>query len=180
MDEATLAKVKELTGLFDEREGGYKNATKKIFDFVAPTVLAAMYDLFDAPYENVTWLEVQATENILMVVASVVYREQQKVPEIIEQLSPRTTEGSVTTARLFRVGVPVDIAFTTKEGVAEYLTRMAQASINKRKPSLVVKPLEDANVPVVNRDVEFDTSGLSKEQMQQLLLFQSMAKGVKH
>ena len=183
MDEKTLEKIKLLINLFEDRERLHQLSTEKILDYLGPTVLEGLYTLFNAPYENVTWLETQLVEDIVLIVASIEYDHDEDVPDIIQALSPMPVTGQPS-IRLFRVGVPLDMVFTTKEEIAEYLTGTAQSAAKKLRTQMEDIE-EEGSVPVEiekqkPQQTEFDTSELTHDQKQQLLMYNEDKKGTKH
>jgi hypothetical protein len=181
VDSNQIKQIKRLVELFEERDRLYQQSTEKILEAVGPTALEALFTLFDVRYESVTWLEAQLVDNIMLIVASIAYEDDSKVPDIIRALSPVPEEGRPT-IRLFRVGLPIELIFKTKEEIVEYLTQAAEPAAKRSRQRKEAAQAEDESVPVnvVTPQPEFDTSGLTHEQIQQLLIFGSETKGIKH
>ena len=175
------ANILRLIELFEERDKLYQSSTEQICDLIGPTTLEALIDVFNVPPENVTWLEVQLVEDILLLVASIAYDEGQRVPDLILALSPLPDDGQPS-IRLFRVGLPVDLIFQPKTEILEYLKKASQLRMNPHEGSVpIVHDEESVEIPVHHEpQEEFDTSGLTHEQIQQMLVFGKESKGTKH
>lgn len=185
-----LAKIKRLVELFEKREQVQQQSTEAILEAIGPTTLEALFELFDVPYESVSWLDAQLVDTVIVLVASIVYGEDQKVPPIIQALSPAPNDGRPS-IRLFRVGIPLELVFQSKDEIVEYLLEtvgMATKRSKKRKKKGSPGEIEgqdmdtgEDNVVLINGpQPEFDTSELSHEQIQQLLIFGGDANGSKH
>jgi hypothetical protein len=168
-------KQEALVEMFEDRDEFYKQTTARILDYIGPTALEALINLFDVPVENVTWIEVQLIENIVLIIVSIDYEKDQPVPSAILELSPNipTSIGNTVT-RLLRIGLPIDQIFDSSETIYEYLIATVKEITNQREaqPNTTrqSKPVE-----------EFDMTELSHEQRFQLLLVgDSEIKGVKH
>lgn len=187
MEDKELEQFERLAELFGERDQSYREHTQKIFEAIGPTIIEALYDLFETPYENVAWLEVQAAEGILLIVASIVYDDETKIPDIIQRLTPKPPEGAIMAGRLFRVGIPLDLVFAPKEVILEYLKDTAKGvqqprtRRNVEQQEKVKENKEDNSVPINKLAVkDFDSSQLTKEQIQQIIVFQDATRGTKH
>lgn len=196
-----IEKIKHLISLFEARDKLYQQTTEEILELVGPTALDALFTLFDAPMEQVRWLETHLVENIMLLVASITYDDDQEVPPVIQALSPNPEEGGPS-IRLFRVGIPLTMLFQPKEDIVDYLTETAGKAARLRGHSTPVGNLppegtlshaaelkahiqesqqdEDTSVPVHGPQPDFDTSDLTYDQIQQLLMFESLTKGIKH
>lgn len=176
------ANIERLIELFEKRERLYQQTTGQICELLGPTALEALIEVFDAPYENVTWLEVQLVEDVLLIVASIAYDEGQKVPPAIQELSPLPEDEA--SIRLFRIGLPVELIFQPKVEILEYLSKAAQLRVEsptEKQSPITPKDDESFQVPVhSSQQPEFDTSELSHEQIQQLLLAGINVKGTIH
>lgn len=183
MEQDQLEKIKHLVSLFEGRDKLYQKSTEKIFETVGPTALEALVTLFNVPFENVSWLETQLVDNIMLLVASIIYGDDQKVPPVIQALSPMPEDGRAS-VRLFRVGLPLELIFRPKEEIVGYLMETAGVAAHRAKTRQAgqqsVPEQQDNNVPINRPQPEFDTSHLTHEQIQQLLIFGNETKGVKH
>lgn len=185
MEQDQLEKIKHLVSLFEERDRLYTQSTEKIFSTVGPTALEALVALFNVPYENVSWLETQLIDNIMLIVASITYGDGQKVPPVIQALSPVPEDGQAS-IRLFRVGLPLELIFQPKQEITDYLMETAGVAAHRARarqgPQLTPEQQQqEANKMTIHGpQPEFDTSHLSHEQIQQLLIFGQDTKGVKH
>ena len=179
MKKDQLEKIKQLVALFETRDQLYQQSTEKIFESIGETTLEALVTLFGVPYENVSWLETQLVDNVMVLVASITYGNDQRVPPVIQALSPASEDGHPS-IRLFRVGLPLDVVFLPKEEIVDYLVKTAETVVNKMKARQAPKSDDSVPVKVVSPQPEFDTSGLSREQVLQVLLFGEETQGTKH
>jgi hypothetical protein len=184
MDQDQSQKIKHLVSLFEMRDRLYQESTEKIFEAIGPTALEALVSLFNVSYENVSWLEVQLIDNIMLIVASITYNDGQTVPAIIQTLSPIPESGQAT-VRLFRVGLPLELLFQPKQQIVDYLTKTAEKTIDRSKVraqqlQIQHRHMTDTNVPISGPQPEFDTSKLTHEQRQQLMILGAEIKGIKH
>jgi hypothetical protein len=179
MKKDQLEKIKQLVALFEARDQLYQQSTEKIFESIGETTLEALVTLFGVPYENVSWLETQLIDTVIVIVASISYGEDQLVPPVIQALSPAAEHGHPS-IRLFRIGLPLDVVFLPKEEIVDYLVKTAEAVTNKMKARQAPKGEGNVPVKVVSPQPEFDTSGLSREQVLQVLLFGEETRGTKH
>jgi hypothetical protein len=175
-----LEKVKHLVGLFEKREHLYQMTTEKILEAVGPTALEALTTLFDVSYENIAWIETQLIDDTMLLIASINYEDDQAVPPIIQALSPSPEAGRAS-IRLFRVGLPLEVLFRTKQEIVDYLTSTATTAAQSAKEKSQ-GAVENNTIPVnvAKPEPEFDTSGLSHEQIQQLIMFGHRTRGTVH
>jgi len=165
-----LKQLEQLATLFKARDQAYEDGTEAIFIMLGPTVVECLYDMFNVSYEAVKWMDIQVADNILLMVASVTYDKDNKIPSSIEQLSPEPPPGTELTGRVFRIGIPLDMVFESRETISEFLKSAVKKKI---PPSRKVVPVEPPSV-------EFDSTALTKEQVQQIVIFQEQTKGIKH
>lgn len=171
-----LAKLKHLVTLFAKRDQLYQRATEDIVQVVGPTTLKALVTMFNVPFENVTWIELQVVEELLVIVASIVYEEDQQPPAVIQALSPMpdTMEPSI---RLFRVAVPLEVVFQPAEEILQYFKKTAEEAAAKAQAQSETVVSDDA-VPVTTQ--QFNLKELTPEQIKQLILFSGNQTGTKH
>ena len=160
-----------LVKLLEERDAAYARHTDVIIDVIGPTVLSALIELFEVPIESISWLEIQVSENILVVTSSVTYNPNENIPRIVSGIQAEAQEDETSTShaeRLVRVGIPVELIFSPKERIIAFLTNILETGIAQRvgggaEPS-----------------TEFDPSQLTRDQISQFLYMQHQNKGTKH
>lgn len=180
MVDDTADKFKQLASLFKHRDQVYEKATSAILDMLGPTVLEALYSMFNAKYEDVQWIEVQVHDGVLLIVASVFYPKDTPPPKNIELLSPATPEGSDLVGRVFRIGIPMNIVFTSKEEVSQYLVEATKKATTKAEQLQRTERIQRELQMGHDIEEEFDKTTLTKEQVQQIVMFQNATKGTKH
>ena len=179
----------ELLELFVKRDQGYEAATNHILERLGPTVLAALYDFFDVSFERVEWMGAQMFGSILIIFATVTHKANEISP-ILEHLAPREETDIESVERVVKVGIPVSMVAYPKERILDFLRAHIHPEEEPPKPEVEKGiPIEDTNeedtsVPINSPSSAtvggFDTEGLSKEQIRQLLFRQREMKETKH
>jgi len=114
--------LKDLQSLFRLREQAYSRITKEVLERIGPTVLSALYEFFEVPYESISWIDLQMVEDVLLIVAVVSYKGSDAIPELVKKLAPMAdnmppTEEITEIQRMMRIGIPADCIFKTKDEV---------------------------------------------------------------
>jgi len=175
-DEDTL----KLKQLFYDRDDAYTTATQTIVDMIGPTVLEAMYELFQVPVEQVKWLDFQSTDNLLIVVCAIQYNPSKGTPQFIQNVQSNRTEHNGLVSQTFRLGVPFEVVLSTSENVLNFLTALV-ASHKNGGPTLIQEMMSD--VEEQDKKPQHDEPSpvkLTPLQTQQLLMFQHQTKGKVH
>lgn len=176
----------KLARLINAREEQYQNSTDDILELVAPTVVAAVYELFQCSYDDVSWYDVDVVHDILMLVAIVSYKDGKKLPEAIQSTSYATLredDESSISEHIFRIGVPLSLVFAPSNEIVEYLLN---AEHYAQPESMYVEGPSETQEDVAIKSggdlplSEFDATKLTPEQIQQLMISQSVYKGSKH
>lgn len=155
----------QLLTLFEARQLAYNQISSDIFDHLKDTLFVGFSKFVEIDPSKISLLDIDLFDKAIVVVLTVEIEEGQKPSEIIEKLSP-TPQGTVLATRLVRLRVPVGIAVDSEQRVIEYLTKEMNKILGKHKAEEVQK--------------DFDVETLTKEQKEQLMMFQKMNKGAKH
>lgn len=166
--------TEELLELIEERDKAVKYLTARIFDKIKPNVLDTLYELFELPIEDISWEDVQFIEGVLLIICTISY-EPNKSTSFIQKLFPPSPIDHLVarTHKLIRIGIPIAYVFGTKEELVEFLHQVADRTFDEKTKDNVEHQSEQ------EENVRFDTTHLTEEQVQQMLLFGN-TKGAKH
>lgn len=175
----------KLAQVIDLREAQYQEATDIILDLITPTVLAAVYELFECSESDISWYEVDVVHDMLMLVAIVSYKEGKKLPSAIQTTDYATQDDSedMISEHVFRVGVPLELVFSPPREIIEYLLNVNQQAYDTEQMGVnITSDIEENTKVELSKSAtsEFDSSKLTPEQLQQLIAFQTIHKGSKH
>lgn len=163
-----LKPIDKLFVLFDERDRLQDEVNNKIAVLVAPTVLTALYELFEVETWAIKWVSINLEENVLLVVVNVEYTSGPNTSRFLKQMDKAANAAPTARVRTLRVGIPVDMVFNTIDEIKKYLIGIADK---------VAGPVDDEVTPQPPAKTEFNASELTKEQLEQLMLFQQIAPG---
>lgn len=185
MDNKQLLKLAQL---IDLREKQYQDATDFILDLITPTILAAVYDLFECSHDDISWYEVDVVHDMLMLVAIVSYKEDKKLPKVVQATAYTTEDDSneSISEHVFRIGIPLELVFSPPREIIEYLLNADHYNqlvydAGQKGVDVTSNAEENTKVELSKSAIsEFDSSKLTPEQLQQLIAFQTIHKGSKH
>jgi len=159
-------KMSTIRELFNQREFAYLTLSQDILDEIGPTVLDAVIEMLNLDDEDVSWEDIQLIDDVITLVAFVLYRPGD-IATIETKEKVLITEETVDIyKRVIRIGIPLDVAETgTKENIITFL-RNIQATKDANKTT---DPDTKASEPKMNLTYDgFDMSELSDEQLRQL------------
>lgn len=169
--EEKLDKIDELFALFDERDRARVRYNNQIADHLTPTILMALFELFELPAEAVHWKNIDLIDNMIVVLVELYYKSTPDICEFLKMMDIASKASSDSTVRTLRVGVPVGMAFDGVENLKQYYVDMAERLTKPDKA-----PTKEQ---VEVQQTGFNPMELTKEQIAQLLLFQQTAPGEK-
>lgn len=180
MDEK-LKQLETLLNMFDARDSMWAKHNKQIAGVVAPTVLEALYELFDLDNDSIEWVDLQIMDNIMLIVCNVTYdpvtTQSTFLHRIDEAARPDTP---IQVQRYLRIGVPLAIVFSPKDEIKEFLMRVPVESTNDNNEDLSDEVFEPdhpeltAAIPQRSTGSKvhgFDTSTLDEDQIKRLMLY---------
>lgn len=177
--------ITDIKELFDTREAVYLEITQDIADVISPTVLEALYTLFDVPSDDVRWLDFRSTDNLLIVTCSITYNPSVTIPQFILDTTDKVEYSSDRIEQTVRVGIPYELVMEPPEDIIAFITALIESHKNGG-PSLIEHMSTDTvidnggNRTSNHNDDVFDPSTLSPTQRQQLLFFQHETKDKIH
>ena len=163
-----LTQIEHLLTLFEKREQILKYSTYEIFDLLKPTVLDALCELFELPFKEVQWGDVEYAEGIVVIVCTIWYNPETASPFLQEVFKQNNIP--IQHPKYIRIGFPISHAFKPKEEIIDFLLHTPPFS----------KDSVDIPNRIKNNQVKFDTSNLTDEQLLQLHMYNNQGKGVKH
>lgn len=190
VDKEELVKIQALIELFNKRERLYDHISNEIADMIGPSLLEGLITFFGAKYENVVWLDLRLTDLTIEIAASVGHGCDETVPELIEKLAPTEPipdgEDVVLIQRIMKIMIPLGYAFKPKDVIVKFLTEQIgeQSSPTEYIPTVLIKEpstYQEGEVEETEHATsQFDPSGLSKDQIHQMLIFQHQSKNTMH
>lgn len=124
MDEK-LKQLESLLSMFDARDQMWAKYNRQIGNVIAPTVLEALYELFELDYDSVEWVDLQIMENILLLICNVTYDPATTQSAFLHRVDEaQRPETPIQVQRFLRIGVPLAIVFSPKDEIKEFLLRI--------------------------------------------------------
>lgn len=167
-----IALVEQLMVLIDERESIRLEYNKQIADVIGPTLLTAITNLIDLPAANMRWVDIEATELAIIVAVQVTYTAEHELnPFMLTMLQVAPPDLTIT--RVIRIATPIAVAFDPPSEIMDYLTMVTNSRTMKEATQTEeYEPLteDDTGTP-------FDDTVLTKEQVEQMMLFQHLSRG---
>lgn len=162
MEEVT--RVDNLRALVQERDEVKNQYNNAIAAMIRETALTAMFQLFELASEAVEWAAIDIVDESLIVVVKLTYTNTETTPHFLKMMDVISNAGPNTRTRTLRVGLPLDMVFSSHDEIKQYLITTAE-NLLKRSDVKEVAPQPD-----------FDPSALSPEQLKQLVLYKTMQK----
>lgn len=184
--EEKLKQVEGLLAMFDARDGMWAKHNRLIAAVIKPTVLDALYDLFDVPSDDVEWVDLQLMETVMLVVCTITYDPASTGSIFLQQVDQaKRPDTPIRVQRFLRIGIPLAIAFSPKDEIKRFLLTLPVESTDDDNdigvgPSLLGE--SDAPLAALIRGSEmlgFDTSELSEDQIKKLMLYHHTAESTK-
>jgi hypothetical protein len=157
-----ITPVEMIQQLFEERDRAKNAVTQQIFEALSDTLFTALFELFDVSHESVSWLAIVVT-------VSVKYISSSDTSVFLKLMDRAAGASPNALSKTLRVTVPTDRVFDRVEKLKDYLIDMA---------TTLVGPVENTYTEP-KTDLEFSPKNLTKEQLEQLLLFQQTVSGAK-
>jgi hypothetical protein len=184
LDEEAL-RVKQM---FIDRDNDYVDATQEIVDEIGPTLLEALYRLFNVPTSDVRWLDFAASETLMILVCGITYDPSVGVPKFVidTQTTVPKTRGKIE--QTVRIGIPYELIMADPDEIMGFMNALIR-SHNAGGPTLIEhldgeavddQPRFDDDLEVTTDRQEFNPRSLTYEQKQQMLIFQHQSKGKVH
>jgi len=173
-------KLRVLAELLEERDRVYLDHTKNILELLAPTLLIAVTSFFNLDQRQIHWHEVKTHDATVSLLATV-FLDQDSNPIEVDGETDQ-----FETSKIIRITFPIDVIFQPVENIVDWLTTQ---EIQHVEQDMMVDRLHEPDQPLhselnelgaVDRSTnEFDSNGLSRDQIQQMLFFQHQSKGTK-
>lgn len=174
---------------FDQRDEHYNKVTNDILRALEPTVLTALYTLFEVSSEHIHWAEVSLVDEVLVLGAVISYDPSQVTDEIAATIGMQdrdTIGGLEEVQRFVQVGIPLSEVHQSADLLVEFLKNVEREEVDgtpdistplSASPQQVPESAAPQQMSLSFQD--FDTSKLTPEQLKQLKLTRAM-KGVAH
>lgn len=178
MDEK-IKQLETLLNMFDARDSMWAKHNKQIAGVIAPTVLEALYDLFELGTDSIEWVDLQIMETILLIVCNVTYDPVSTESSFLRRIDEATRPDTpIQVQRYLRIGVPLAIVFSPKDEIKEFLMRVPVETTDGTDISdEVFEPEHPELTPSVpphatgSKVQGFDTSTLNEDQIKRLMLY---------
>lgn len=172
-----LKQLSELLVIMDAREEIINKLTNKILYKLEPNVLAVLNKLLGIPVDDISWIDVQVIDNVLLLTCTVVY-DPFLVTPFIEKLFIADPEDFLenTVHKMIRIGVPTPYIFGPTQVLFDFFNDLAD-NANLGNNKVIVDNIQESSD---NTPSAFHISDLSQEQRQQLLLFGKCTNGERH
>lgn len=173
--------------LFEERDAAYIASTQLIVDVVGPTVLEALYEVFNVPVDDVRWLDFHTTPNLFIVICSISFNPRNGVPEFIEDtIADPIPDVDQILEQTIRIGIPYEIVMTSSERIVRFLDGLVESHMNggptliEHNASTMFDVSEYEPEIVEDKTPPIQPVELTEDQRLQMLMFQHMTEGKIH
>lgn len=158
--EQNVKQIEQLLAIVDERDLKRLEYNRQIADLVAPTFLTAVVEMLELPTDQIEWVDIDVTDSMVFTLKlSVTYTPGVDTSPF---LGTAPTDNAAFVQKNLRVSLPLSHVFDSVEDIKKLLHR---------------PPTTQATEPV--QPVKFDPSAMSKDQIEQMLLFQHLTVGTK-
>lgn len=177
MDEK-LKQLETLLTMFDARDSMWVKHNKQIAGVIAPTVLEALYELFELDTDSIEWVDLQIMDNIMLIVCNVTYDPVNTRSSFLHRIDEAALpDASIQVQRYLRIGVPLAIVFSPKDEIKEFLMRVPVENAADIDASDDVFESDHPELEAVapkragNKVHGFDTATLDEDQIKRLMLY---------
>ena len=181
-----------LKQLFADRDNDYIDATQEIVDIIGPTLLDALYRLFNVPVMDVRWLDFSSATSIIIITCGIAYDPSEGIPKFILDTNHTIPKDAGRVEQVVRIGVPYELVMADSDKIVAFMSALVMSHASGG-PTLIEHMDESTVVPeryddaAIKRDgtvaqdaSDFNPNRLTPEQRQQLLIFQHQSKGKIH
>lgn len=172
-----IKKLEMLLTMFDTRDNTFSKNTRQIASVIQPTVLEALYDLFELERDQIEWLDLQVLETMLLVVCNVTYDPATNTSQFLSKVDEaQRPETPIQVQRLLRVGVPLVLVFSPKDEIKDFLLNVPVETtdvVDEDVPVGLYERMANELSSKSQQVMGFDTDGLSDDQVAKLKLYQS-------
>lgn len=174
-----LKQIEQLLTLVDERDLSRLYYNKQISELIAPTMLLAVVEMLELPTDQIEWVDVEVTDTVLVLVINVMFDPS-------TQLSPFLDNGQINKdaaliQKSVRIGLPLPMVFAEPGEIKAFLYKSLNIPDPNADPTQTeVKVDEPTEVKAEDKpSTIFDSASLTKDQIQQMLMFQHLTLGTK-
>lgn len=186
MDEK-LKQLETLLTMFDARDSMWAKHNKQIAGVIAPTVLAALYELFELDVDSIEWVDLQIMDSIVLIVCNVTYDPVNTQSSFLHRIDEAALPDTpIQVQRYLRIGVPLAIVFSPKDEIKEFLMRIpvetpddedvSEEAFAPKHPELTDSVQRSGTKAKVHG---FDTSTLDEDQLKRLMLYHHTVENTK-
>lgn len=172
---STVMKLYRLQG---DRDVIHEQMTTEMFNGV-PNVVEALTMMLDLPEDDIKWVEFEMSDDV-MVLGIAIKFSPHDIPMFVEIFAPHSMDNVDpdvdVVKQLIRVGLPLEYADKSPKDIIQFFHDLAP-SISGDDTD---EPDDVTGGDPTIMDQTFNTSQLTEEQTQKLLLFQTHTSGVKH
>lgn len=174
--EQKLKQIEQLLTLVDERDLSRLSFNKQIAELIAPTMLMAVVQLLELPNDQIEWVDVEVTDTVLVLAIRVMFNPSSS--ELSPFLANQNINKEATLVeKTVRIGLPLPMVFAEPDEIKAYIRQVSGIADPNVEP-----PVEASSTSVEvdkpSTDI-FDSATLTKDQIQQMLMFQHLTLGTK-
>jgi t-SNARE complex subunit (syntaxin) len=174
--------VTKLLEIQKRRDLYNKQHIERMFDSI-PQVTEALRAMLQLPEEDVQWLEIDVMDDIVMVGIAIRFPPDH-IPMFVQIFAPDSINTNEVTSdvevikQLIRVGLPLDLVEHPVQDIVQFFHDLAPALATHDDDSDGIDDYTN-ELPTPAEPI-FDSSELTPEQTQKLLLFQNLFDTSKH
>lgn len=171
--------IQRLLEMQKQRDRQWNQHVTKMFSAV-PNVTRALETMLGLPPDDIKWVEIEASDGILLMGVAIKFPAD-RVPMFVQIFAPTSIEGIDDDVdiinQLIRIGVPLELVDKDVGDIIQFFYDLANENededgTEEGDPSTLAVSTPDNPI--------FDSTELTLEQTQKLLLFQNHISDVKH
>lgn len=170
-----LEKLEQVLKLFHLRAITFNKTTETILSILGNTVIAALYDVFDASYENVSWDDISVVDHYIVLLATISYPLDKEIPEIIQAIGqPSMNKNASSSEKIVRIGIPITKIFDDKDELVNHIKQTTESMITPKQELVSVLP-DLAEKPDTPKQPEtVNVISIDDDQLEFLLMSRSL------
>lgn len=125
--EQNINEIELLLSVIDMRETLYTEHNRKIAEIITPTVLTALFELFELPSQHVVWDDFLVIDSILVIRVTVTCNTAESISPFLSVLAPSLSQAksAVHVQRTMQFGIPLAKVFQDKEQLKTWFIDVA-------------------------------------------------------
>lgn len=164
----SINQIKKFIELLETRTKITTAITQDMIQLLGPTVIEALHEVMQVADENVTWVDVNVIEHMVVLDAVVSMKIDDLSPFMLSITPPENLQlaedDSDVLEQVVKIGIPADLCFTTKQKIVDFINDTSTVTRKVYHGGSMEDNIAAATASTASESKDFDLSQLTAEQ----------------